>query len=181
MVCYGAGSVGVPGSLSLLKRPLTRGGGMTSRRPGGLRAPSPRQPCAVFGSERGGRPPRGSPETSANPGRCSGDDITSTRPPDLPAQTAVALACCYLPPFPSCRPAAPSPSRRSKTPPCSSRARSLRVRSCALVRRGGLGRRKEASPRRGREARSQRRLGAWRILRTPAPSAGPERASALQP
>lgn len=56
------------------------------------------------------------------------DGITSTRPPDLLAQTGAALACCYRRPLRSRLPAAPSPSPHSKTPPCSPQAGS---RDCA--------------------------------------------------
>lgn len=155
----GSDSLEVPASLSLLKRPRRRK--TPSRSPGRSQTlghclwdrtpPSPER----------GRPHR----TSANagpavPGQSSrpsprADSITSTRPPDLPARIAAALACCSRPPQPSRLPAAPFPSRHSKTPPCFLPAGSRRQRSCALARRGGFGRRKEGPPRQGRRGRAR--------------------------
>lgn len=51
-----------------------------------------------------------------------GPGVTWTGPPDPPAQTAAALACCCRRPPPTRRPAAPSPFRPRRTPPCCPRA-----------------------------------------------------------
>lgn len=67
--------------------------------------------------------------------------ITSTRPPDLPAQTAAALACCSRPPLPRRLRTAPSPFRRPKMPPCCSHPQLASAQTCVgAQRRAGGGR-----------------------------------------
>lgn len=166
----GSDSLGVPASLSLLKCPrMGKNAISESRKVADPRALS-LGPNATVSRARPSPPdqhqrraggPRSVLPAQPQPGPWA-DSITSTRPPDLPARTAAALACCSRPPLPSRLPAAPSPSRHSKTPPCFLPAGSRRQRSCALARRGGFGRRKEGPPRQGRRGRARAPPCAWR-------------------
>lgn len=184
MVCYGSDSLGVPGSLSLLE--------MLSRSPGGLRTSRPPQRCPTFGNERGGRPPAKplklapaqgrrvrSQSSRPSPARLSGRrhylDKTSRSSSADSSRSRVLLP-----------PAVPElpPGRSFSFSPLEDAAMLLTgpqpapAQLCAGEEAGSGGGRKDH---RGGEAPSQRPLRAWRSMRAPAPSAGPERASWVQP
>lgn len=173
---HGSDSPGIPGLLSLLERP--GGGGNAVRRPGGLRAPRPRHAGAVFGSLRAGvslpANPRRQPSREPRPAQASGS--TWTGPPDLPAQTAAARACCCRRPLPTRLPAAPSPSRPRRTPPCCSRA----AEAAAPLRRRRRGRGGKRVPA-GRSGPARAPPGGLGVHCGTAPASGPERPSRFQP